>query len=467
MNAASPSPELSERPAPAEPVLPERWPDGAEAAPAVAKPIAWWSLPWMVPLSILRPAYVGARVARTSASVVALVHILSLATAVCAVVVLLALSRKHVVSDVVMDRLPLGEQVRAALVLALEDSIRVGNVLGLLGPILAAPLLLHVAGWLLAWLLTPILGTGSTAGAKIGSAIRRFFWSTHLFACLSTAWLVGALYSDVTLRELLQPSSPVGQGAVVALAATAWWLWLLRLGAREVADTNGPAPESRPLCEHCGYGITGLPESGRCPECATPVAASLPHHRDLPSPPPARVRGVAFVALLRAALYQPRTFFRRLRVHHQQRRAIRFSLLLAVVAAGLLTLSRVALMANAGELFGRDWVPGRELVLWAAGTFLSVQGLFVALAWLGSQLGWRDTHRAVTVAAYACVWALPAVVIVATRPWLLDVAGTAVGLDEGTRWLVGQMMLIVAGASALIVVWQFRRGLKLTRFANA
>ncbi len=33
------------------------------------------------------------------------------------------------------------------------------------------------------------------------------------------------------------------------------------------------------LCEHCGYDLAGLTRTDNCPECGTPIAASLPEHR--------------------------------------------------------------------------------------------------------------------------------------------------------------------------------------------
>ncbi len=33
------------------------------------------------------------------------------------------------------------------------------------------------------------------------------------------------------------------------------------------------------LCETCGYGLAGLPETSDCPECGTPIARSLPTQR--------------------------------------------------------------------------------------------------------------------------------------------------------------------------------------------
>lgn len=66
------------------------------------------------------------------------------------------------------------------------------------------------------------------------------------------------------------------EGAILGYAyciGATWFLWaLLRAtGVRRPA----PAIAHPPLCEACGYNLTGVTNEGRCPECGEPVADSL------------------------------------------------------------------------------------------------------------------------------------------------------------------------------------------------
>lgn len=51
------------------------------------------------------------------------------------------------------------------------------------------------------------------------------------------------------------------------------------------AYSSPEMPRRRPhapdalLCEHCGYDLAGLTRADNCPECGTPIAASLPENR--------------------------------------------------------------------------------------------------------------------------------------------------------------------------------------------
>ncbi len=72
-------------------------------------------------------------------------------------------------------------------------------------------------------------------------------------------------------------------------------------------------PETDILCEHCGYGLNGLPTGGLCPECGQPIADStVADGRVLPaweSSGPAMAR---FVRTARAVILSPADFFRQL-----------------------------------------------------------------------------------------------------------------------------------------------------------
>ena len=57
------------------------------------------------------------------------------------------------------------------------------------------------------------------------------------------------------------------------IAAGVWclWAWLRTVGVPRPVTP----PEHAPLCEVCGYNLTGTHGQGRCPECGDAVAASL------------------------------------------------------------------------------------------------------------------------------------------------------------------------------------------------
>jgi hypothetical protein len=60
---------------------------------------------------------------------------------------------------------------------------------------------------------------------------------------------------------------------VICLVSGVWWLWGLfrAVGAPRAA----PGPTRAPLCERCGYNLTGASLDGRCPECGACVRDSL------------------------------------------------------------------------------------------------------------------------------------------------------------------------------------------------
>jgi hypothetical protein len=75
-----------------------------------------------------------------------------------------------------------------------------------------------------------------------------------------------------------------------------------------------PPAETDILCEKCGYTLNGLPESGNCPECGEPIAAStVEDQRQTPRWEQSRNPSMRdFVATTFDVLVHPTRFFRSL-----------------------------------------------------------------------------------------------------------------------------------------------------------
>ncbi|HZL35728.1 MAG TPA: hypothetical protein VFC78_10500 [Tepidisphaeraceae bacterium] len=75
----------------------------------------------------------------------------------------------------------------------------------------------------------------------------------------------------------------VGGAFWPALWAPLWWIgWkllimLLAIPVALMAHLNRTAVQRRlePFCIHCGYGLSGLPDAHRCPECGRPYTLAI------------------------------------------------------------------------------------------------------------------------------------------------------------------------------------------------
>src|SRR5690242_9252045 len=108
--------------------------------------------------------------------------------------------------------------------------------------------------------------------------------------------------------------------------------------------TSVPA-ESDILCEHCGYTLNGLPQSGHCPECAAPVVNSTTNDgRTLPSWE--RTPNLnTFLATTAQVTFHPTRFYRTLATRQTSRLTQTFADIHWALAA--------ALCALAGFIHGR------------------------------------------------------------------------------------------------------------------
>src|SRR6266571_4722751 len=69
--------------------------------------------------------------------------------------------------------------------------------------------------------------------------------------------------------------------------------------------------ETALLCEKCGYIIDGIPTDSLCPECAMPIAESLPEKRRPPMWEQPDVRaGVRFWTTTSQIIFHPAKFYR-------------------------------------------------------------------------------------------------------------------------------------------------------------
>ncbi len=104
---------------------------------------------------------------------------------------------------------------------------------------------------------------------------------------------------------------------------------------------NASVPaETDILCEHCGYGLNGLPTDSRCPECGELIADSTVGDGRVPPPweQPGSTR-VRFVRTVQGVVLTPTAFFRRLQTRSDHDRSYGFARRVHWLAAAMLGLT--------------------------------------------------------------------------------------------------------------------------------
>ncbi len=82
-----------------------------------------------------------------------------------------------------------------------------------------------------------------------------------------------AAYNRVRSQQLWWARHDDEIAVFVYFTLGAWWLWGL---LRFVGAPRDASPIARPpMCEQCGYNLTGISMEGRCPECGFAVVESL------------------------------------------------------------------------------------------------------------------------------------------------------------------------------------------------
>lgn len=202
-------------------------------------------------------------------------------------------------------------------------------------------------------LLMPYVTVGERTGRLVARCIKLTMWATTSVVLLGLALQAAALFYSKS-RDLL---------VIVIIACCGYVVWLLWMWGRSAARYWGPAEgpgweRRRPMCEACGYTLTGLTAADRCPECGRAVAESLPERRE-PMPYSA-ARGLGRIPALfqmTVRVLVGRSPLDRLAVHDAYAGARSFAVLTCVLTAGVvapLLGPRVA-----WSWFGTDYINGR------------------------------------------------------------------------------------------------------------
>lgn len=174
--------------------------------------------------------------------------------------------------------------------------------------------------------------------------------------------------------------------------------------------------ETALLCETCGYGLAGLPATSACPECARPIATSLPESRR--GSPWQRSPGpFSWAAAAWLTLRHPRRLFAQIRIDDRHAgRLLTINLLLAATAmVGPWTGTFIGDPARAARGTG-GWREPIALIFTPMAEVLAVTIILFILTWIeqrgirffAARRGWRLTKPAAKqICAHASIgWLL-------------------------------------------------------------
>ncbi|MHC4443203.1 MAG: hypothetical protein ACYTA5_11440 [Planctomycetota bacterium] len=220
----------------------------------------------------------------------------------------------------------------AALFNGIDDVSQGINPLEQLFICLSVILAAEVAVVVFSSLLMPYVAAGEGKLRLFARCVKLTLWSTTSLVFL------GLVLQGIELFA----GSDFDNEYYVRIAVSvyiAWFIWIwIRSGTCYAGPSEGPGWEARrPLCEACGYILTGLTAKDNCPECGLAVAESLPQTRRPPSFAQATSilgRFVGFWQTCFGALFG-RGFYKRLAIHENFPAARRFAIYAAVVCGPL------------------------------------------------------------------------------------------------------------------------------------
>ncbi len=352
----------------------------------------------------------------------------------------------------------------------------------LVAPLLGVPLM-AILLVPLAILLMPWAAGGDRAGSVFKRSVKNAYWSTLLLVPAAGLWFALVWRMDRQPTADTLDSVYLVLGIVAALVVLGGlWLRALVVGAhRYVGEPDGPAFHPRePLCEQCGYRISGLPVSGRCPECGEPVQPSLPGARRHPTPfhhHEFRPRGLIDLVKMQFRAFR-RDYFATLPVQGAMTTARHFWWGTWM----LMLLTLLLLLRVSGLFLSGDRLLSAMILLSVAALVvpLVLQAVMLLLACCWGQM--RHGMGDYRVSAAVCYYGSPLMWPVLVIPGVLFLVHTVV-LDPGFEGIyLGDPMrgtgvvlgvwLVIAGPGLLLgglILWWLGlcRGLSQCRFANS